>query len=63
MAAFQGMHVSPGKQLCMTTGLTDTGQSDPYVLLCFAGNTTSVEGEIVMKPFQILEVGVTSQHI
>ena len=52
MAAFRGMHMSPAKQLCLTTKKawlpdrqtdrdrqTDAGQSDPYVPLCFAGNT------------------------
>ena len=41
------MHVSPAKQLSMTTkkedgqtdGQTDAGQSDPYVPLCFKGVT------------------------
>ena len=47
MAAFRGMHVSPGNiamrdyQESVTTGQTDAGQSDPYVLLCFAGDTKS----------------------
>ena len=43
VAAFRGMHVSPAKQLWkvwpVTDGLTDDGQSDPYVSLCFAGDT------------------------
>ena len=47
--AFRGMHVSPAKhsymcdyQESVTTGQRDAGQSDPYVPLCFAGDTTSV---------------------
>ena len=45
VAAFWGMHVSPVKrryanyQGSVTTGQTDAGQSDPYVPLCFAGDT------------------------
>ena len=48
VAAFRGMHVSPAKhsyawlpRKCdyRTDGQTDTGQSDPYVPLCFAGDT------------------------
>ena len=53
MAAFQGMHVSPAKHsyASVTDGRTDRrtdrqtdrqtddGQSDPYVSLCFAGDT------------------------
>ena len=55
VAAFRGMHVSPAKhsyawlprkcdyQESVTTGRTDrqtdAGQSDPYVPLCFAGDT------------------------
>ena len=50
VAAFQGMHLSPAKQLCVTTKKvwlpdrrtdrqTEAGQSDPYVPLCFAGDT------------------------
>ena len=49
MAAFRGMHVVLRKiamrdyQESVTTGQThrqtDAGQSDPYVPLCFAGNT------------------------
>ena len=42
------MHVSPGKhsfwkcdrKVWQTDGRTDDGQSDPYVSLCFATNTT-----------------------
>ena len=49
-AAFRGMHVSPAKHSfgkCdgqtdrQTDGQTDDGQSDPYVSLCFAGDTKS----------------------
>ena len=29
-------------QESLTTGQTDAGQSDPYVPLCFAGNTITV---------------------
>ena len=52
VAAFRGMHVSPAKhsyawlpRKCdyrtdgRTDRQTDTGQSDPYVPLCFAGDT------------------------
>ena len=44
VAAFQGMHVSPAKHTfgkCdgRTDRRTDDGESDPYVLLCFAGDT------------------------
>ena len=49
VAAFRGMHVLPAKhsycettKKSVTTGQTDRQtpeQSDPYVLLCFAGNT------------------------
>ena len=52
VAAFRGMHVSPAKhryawlpRKCdywtdtQTDGQTDAGQSDPYVPLCFAGDT------------------------
>ena len=48
VAAFRGMHVSPAKQLCVTTkkvwlldGQTDARQSDLYVPLCFAGDPTT----------------------
>ena len=45
MAAFRGMHVSPAKHsyASVTDGWTiiqtEDGQSDPYVSLCFAGDT------------------------
>ena len=52
MAAFRGMHVSPAKhsfRKCdrqtdertdgRTDRQTDDGQSDPYVSICFAGDT------------------------
>ena len=49
VAAFRGMHVSPAKHSYgsvtdgrtdrQTDGQTDDGQSDPYVSLCFAGDT------------------------
>ena len=45
VAAFQGMHVSPAKHSSggvtdgQTDGRSDDGQSDPYVSLCFAGDT------------------------
>ena len=48
VAAFRGMHVSPAKHSSasvtdgQTDGRTDDGQSDPYVLLCFAGDTKIV---------------------
>ena len=53
VAAFRGMHVSPAKHSYasvtdgqtdtdrQTDGQTDDGQSDPYVSLCFAGDTKS----------------------
>ena len=50
VAAFRWMHVSPAKhsyawlpKKCdyRTDGRTDAGQSDPYVPLCFAGDTKS----------------------
>ena len=48
VAAFRGMHVSPAKHSSgsvtdgRTDRQTDDGQSDPYVSLCFAGDTKSV---------------------
>ena len=45
VAAFRGMHVSPAKHsfgkcdVWQTDRQTDDGQSDPYVSLCFAGDT------------------------
>ena len=48
VSAFRGMHVSPAKHSfgkCdrrtdrQTARQTDDGQSDPYVSLCFAGDT------------------------
>ena len=45
VAAFRGIHVSPAKHSYasvtdgQTEGQTDDGQSDPYVSLCFAGDT------------------------
>ena len=48
VAAFLGMHVLPAKQAMpdyqesVTTGQTDTGQSDSYVPLCFAGDTNEL---------------------
>ena len=53
VAAFRGMHVSPAKHSYVsvtdgrtdgqtdrrTDGRTEDGQSDPYVSLCFAGDT------------------------
>ena len=53
VAAFRGMHVSPAKHSSggvtdgrtdrqtdgQTDRRTDDGQSDPYVSLCFAGDT------------------------
>ena len=44
MAAFRGMHVSPGKHsyVSVTDRQTDDGQSDPYVSLCFTGDTSYV---------------------
>ena len=55
MAAFQVIHVSPAKHsyASVTDGRTDRrtddGHSDPYVLLCFAGDTktriTALQGK------------------
>ena len=53
VAAFRGMHVSPAKHSYMYARLprkcdyrtdrrTDAGQSDPYVPLCFAGDTKTI---------------------
>ena len=55
MAALQGMHVSPAKhsyarlpRKCdyrtqrQMQGQTDDGQSDPYVPLCFKGDTVMI---------------------
>ena len=38
------MHVSPAKHsyASVTDGRTDDGQSDPYVSLCFAGDTKTI---------------------
>ena len=57
VAAFWGMHVSPAKhslrdyQESMTSWQTDrqadTGQSDPYVPLCFAGDTIKVMVKVI----------------
>ena len=43
VAAFRGMHVSPAKHsFGKCDRRTDDGQSDPYVSLCFAGDTKIV---------------------
>ena len=60
VAAFRGMHVSPAKHSYVwlsrkcdyrtdrhTHTQTDAGQSDPYVPLCFAGDTKMVYCEII----------------
>ena len=45
MAAFREMHVLPAKHSYVsatdgqTDGRTDNGQSDPYVWLCYTGDT------------------------
>ena len=67
VAAFQGMHVSPAKHSYAwlsrkcdyrtdrhTHTQTDAGQSDPYVPLCFAGDTTNggMEDPIPRYPWQ-----------
>ena len=77
VAAFRGMHVSPAKhsygwlpRKCdywtdtQTDGQTDAGQKDPYVLLCFAGDTkscdiphlffTSLQPLLLLSPFLFL---------
>ena len=52
MAAFRGMHVSPAKHSYgsvtdgRTDGQIDDGQSDPYVSLCFAGDTKIADAYI-----------------
>ena len=70
VAAFRGMHVSPAKhsyarlpRKCdyptdtRTDRQTDAGQSDPYVLLCFAGDT-------INHPFVLLcFAGYTINHL
>ena len=59
VAAFRGMHVSPAKhsyawlpRKCdyRTDRQTDAGQSDPYVPLCFAGDTIN---ELVLLWFDV----------
>ena len=48
VAAFRGMHVSPANHSSdrqtdrQPDGGTDEGQSDPYVSLCFAGDTKNM---------------------
>ena len=50
VAASRGMHVSPAKhsfgkcdrKVWQTDRQTDAGQSDPYVSLCFAGDTINI---------------------
>ena len=62
MAAFRGMHVSPAKhsyawlsRKCNyrtdrhTHTQTDAGQSDPYVPLCFAGDTKTDCSSLMKK--------------
>ena len=63
VAAFRGMHVSPAKHSYAsvtdrqtdrrTDRQTDDGQSDPYVSLCFAGDTKSF---MLSKRFESTEV-------
>ena len=36
-------------QESVTTGQTDAGQSDPYVPLCFAGDTKTIECDIKLN--------------
>ena len=43
-------------QESVTTRQTDAGQSDPYVPLCFAGNTKS-------KPMSLVELYSNHQHL
>ena len=65
MAAFRGMHVSPAKHSfgkCdrrtdrQTDGQTDDGQSDPYVSLCFAGDTKSNSIVNIVAAFLVMHV-------
>ena len=64
VAAFPGMHVLPAKHSSesvqtdgqtdrqtdrQTDGQTDDGQSDPYVPLCFAGDT-KIRKTLILAP-------------
>ena len=60
VAAFRGMHVSPAKHSfgkCdrrtdrQTDVQTDDGQSDPYVSLCFAGDTKNWTSDLIMSVY------------
>ena len=68
VAAFPGMHVSPAKHSFgsvtdgQTDGQTDDGQSDPYVSLCFAGDTKTCEMWYVSLT-QIENVNSTQESI
>ena len=67
------MHVSPEKysyvwlprkcdyQESVTTGQTDAGQSDPYVPLCFAGDTKT--NEIIIMGLTVICVIILSYFI
>ena len=68
MVAFQGMHVLEcmcqlrNKATCdyqgsVTIGQTDPGQCDPYVSLCFAGDTTTLslyKMELALEAFELV---------
>ena len=76
VAAFQGMHVSPAKHSyawlprkrdfrtdTQTDGQTDAGQSDPYVPLCFAGDTIKKKkSSLIISHVQIIEQQVISHE-
>ena len=71
VAAFRKMHVSPAKHSYVwlpkkcdyrtdtdrrTDGRTDAGQSDPYVPLCFAGDTKSNKIVTAFQEMHVLPV-------
>ena len=61
VAAFRGMHVSPAKQSYVsvtdgqTDGQADEGQSDPYVSLCFAGDT-KIPQKFMFSKYDLLKI-------
>ena len=65
VAAFRGLHVSPAKHRCAwlprkcdyrTDTLTDAGQSDPCVPLCFAGDTNNRHklNQMILNLYRVL---------
>ena len=75
MAAFRGMHVSPAKHSYAwlprkcdyrtdthTDGQTDAGQSDPYVSLCFAGDTKTTQTQFNFLPSEITSSWFTNSR-